>query len=252
MGILKREFAFVLPIGYNDKKGNIHKKGTMRIGTALDEIEASGRPEVKRNRLYFSIYLLSEVVTGLGSLDRITPHVIQNLYLKDCRYLQEMYNRINQNYGEPVLEACPHCKTQVDIFLNVQSAEEIRTELDFTLPVGYTSDSGNLCKNGAMKLALIEDQLKIAEDPRVLENEYFEEIIWLARNVKLEGIPILDTGMVGKFCSQDYHYLMDMYGKINQLQENHWDILCPACKNVFPMEYLGESLATLSTASTRR
>ena len=32
------EFDFVLPKGYIDKDGNVHKEGTMRLANAADEI----------------------------------------------------------------------------------------------------------------------------------------------------------------------------------------------------------------------
>lgn len=35
---LQTEFEFTLPRGYVDREGNVHKQGTMRLATAMDEI----------------------------------------------------------------------------------------------------------------------------------------------------------------------------------------------------------------------
>jgi hypothetical protein len=35
---LQTEFEFTLPLGYVDGDGNLHKKGVMRLATAMDEI----------------------------------------------------------------------------------------------------------------------------------------------------------------------------------------------------------------------
>lgn len=34
----KTEYEFTLPLGYVDKDGNVHRRGTMRLATAKDEI----------------------------------------------------------------------------------------------------------------------------------------------------------------------------------------------------------------------
>jgi len=35
---LQTEFEFVLPKGFLDEQGNLHREGTMRLATAIDEI----------------------------------------------------------------------------------------------------------------------------------------------------------------------------------------------------------------------
>ena len=37
--MLQTEFEFTLPCGYIDAHGNLHRQGTMRLATALDEVE---------------------------------------------------------------------------------------------------------------------------------------------------------------------------------------------------------------------
>lgn len=110
MGVLQTEYEFTLPMGFPDEEGSLHKKGTMRLATAADEILPMKDPRVQQNPAYLSIILLSRVVTKLGDLQAINPKVVEGLYAADLNYLQEMYNRINHN-GHNVLHAvCPKCE----------------------------------------------------------------------------------------------------------------------------------------------
>jgi len=105
---LQTEFEFTLPQGYVDDEGNLHSKGTMRLATAKDEILPQKDPRVTSNPSYLSVILLARVITSLGSLEDVNPHVVENLFVKDLSYLQELYSRINE--GEITLETkCPHC-----------------------------------------------------------------------------------------------------------------------------------------------
>ena len=61
-------FEFVLPRGYVDQKGTIHREGTMRLATARDELLPLLDPKVRENEAFLSLVLLARVVTRLGTL----------------------------------------------------------------------------------------------------------------------------------------------------------------------------------------
>lgn len=115
MGVLQTEFEFILPKGYIDDGGNLHKNGKMRLSTAADEILPMKDPRVQGNPAYLTVILLSRVVTSLGSLNMITPKVIEGLFSGDFIYLQEMYSRINQNGSNTLKAVCPKCENKFDI-----------------------------------------------------------------------------------------------------------------------------------------
>jgi hypothetical protein len=104
----KTEFEFTLPRGYVDSHGNVHREGVMRLATAKDEIVPLNDMCVQRNRVYLIILLLSRVVTRLGTLPEVTALHIENLFASDLRFLEEMYNRINEEEAMVRL-ACPSC-----------------------------------------------------------------------------------------------------------------------------------------------
>jgi hypothetical protein len=109
------EFAFVLPRGVVDPQGALHREGTMRLATAYDEIAPLGDPRVRANPGYLVIILLSRVVTRLGTLEFVTPKVIENLYAADLTFLQDFYQRINQSGHSRLHVACPHCSGEFEV-----------------------------------------------------------------------------------------------------------------------------------------
>ena len=114
---LQTEFEFTLPVGYVDREGNVHKRGTMRLATAMDEITPLNDMRVQSNEAYLVIVLLARVITSLGELQHINTSVVENLFAADLAYLQEFYRQINETgkTTRPVL--CPHCNNTLDVDL---------------------------------------------------------------------------------------------------------------------------------------
>lgn len=110
---LKTEYEFILPRGYVDKDGNVHKEGVMRLASAKDEIIPLNDMRVQRNRAYLIIVLLSRVVTKLGELSDVNTGTVENLFAGDLRFLEEMYNRINEDEAT-VPVTCPECGSKFD------------------------------------------------------------------------------------------------------------------------------------------
>lgn len=115
--MLQTEFQFTLPCGYIDERGNLHRQGTMRRATALDEIEPLSDPRVRANEAYLVIMLLSRVVTRLGSLTAVAPTVIERLFATDFVYLQDLYSRVNELEAALVETECPVCRTHITLNL---------------------------------------------------------------------------------------------------------------------------------------
>jgi hypothetical protein len=108
--LLQTERDFMLPRGYLDDDGTLHREGTMRLATAADEILPLREPSVQKNPAYLTVVVLSRVVTRLGSLTLITPSVIEKLFAVDVAYLQDLYNEFNSDDGAPRLAvSCPRC-----------------------------------------------------------------------------------------------------------------------------------------------
>ncbi len=115
---IQTEFEFTLPRGFVDEQGVVHKKGTMRLATAMDEIAPLRDPRVRANQAYLVILLLSRVITRLGTLPSVHPGIIEKLFAADLAYLQELYQRINEEGTSQVPVTCPECGHAFDIDLS--------------------------------------------------------------------------------------------------------------------------------------
>jgi hypothetical protein len=89
------EIEFELPKGYVDESGTLHRRGTMRLATAADEILPLRDPRVQQNEAYLAVIVLARVITRLGSLADVHPGVIEGLYASDLAYLERLYERFN-------------------------------------------------------------------------------------------------------------------------------------------------------------
>lgn len=121
MSTLATEYEFVLPRGYVDRHGEVHRTGTMRLATARDELEPLRDPTVSgADDPRLTVLVLARVVTRLGSLDLVTPHEIEGLFTADLAFLQDFYGVINfgsqEEYEALLLEqqATPPPPTPID------------------------------------------------------------------------------------------------------------------------------------------
>lgn len=112
---MQTEFEFKLPKGYIDAQGTLHREGTMRLATALDEIMPLRDPRVKQNPAYLVIILLSRVITRLGTFSDLSPTMVENLFSADLAYLQNFYRRINADGSTMAHATCPSCGTEVEV-----------------------------------------------------------------------------------------------------------------------------------------
>ena len=115
---METEFEFELPRGYVDHNGDVHKRGTMRLATAADEILPLRDPRVQQNAGYLTIILLSRVITRLGTLPTINTKVIESLFTMDLAYLQDLYQRVNMMEMPVYKVVCPHCNQELEVPLD--------------------------------------------------------------------------------------------------------------------------------------
>ena len=115
---LVTEFPFVLPRGYVDEDGTVHRDGVMRLATARDEIAPLRDPRVRDNEAYLTVLLLSRVVTRLGALDGITPGVMEGMFATDLSFLQDHYRRINTEGSPRAAVSCPSCEHGFEVELS--------------------------------------------------------------------------------------------------------------------------------------
>lgn len=113
--MFQTEYEFVLPKGYVDEDGSLHKEGIMRMATAADEILPLRDPRVQANSAYLTIIILSRVVTKLGGLTDVNPRIMEGIFASDLSYLQEFYRKINGDGTTHLKARCPKCEHQFEV-----------------------------------------------------------------------------------------------------------------------------------------
>jgi hypothetical protein len=106
---LTTEFTFVLPRGYVDGGGTVHRDGAMRLATARDELVPLRDDRVRENPAYLTVVLLARVVTRIGSIEDVHAGLVENLFAADLAFLQDLYRRINTEGHTRASVACPAC-----------------------------------------------------------------------------------------------------------------------------------------------
>jgi hypothetical protein len=96
MAGLRTEFDFTLPKGYVGADGVLHRRGTIRLATARDEIEPLRDKTIDGpDDPYLTILVLARVITSLGSLPEVGVAEVEGLFAADLAFLQDLYGIIN-------------------------------------------------------------------------------------------------------------------------------------------------------------
>lgn len=109
---LRTEYGFVLPRGYVDSVGTVHREGVMRLATARDELVPLRDDRVRENPSYLTVVLLGRVITRLGTIDDVHAGIIENLFASDLAFLQDLYRRVNTEGHTRASVCCPNCDHQ--------------------------------------------------------------------------------------------------------------------------------------------
>ncbi len=115
---LQTEFSFVLPRGYVDADGTVHREGTMRLATARDELVTQRDDRVRENPTYLTVVLIARVVTRLGGIDDVHAGIVESLFASDLAFLQDLYRQVNQEGHTLASVACPSCRHEFTVDLS--------------------------------------------------------------------------------------------------------------------------------------
>ncbi len=113
----------------------------------------------------------------------------------------------------------------------------LQTEFEFTLPVGYVDQDGNLHRQGAMRMATAMDEVAPLRDPRVRANPAYLTVILLARVItRLGSLPSVSTAVTENLFVADLAFLQTLYRQINEQGKSVITVTCPACQTKHEVE----------------
>jgi hypothetical protein len=119
---LRTEFDFVLPRGYVDASGTVHRAGVMRLATARDELVPLRDDRVRENPAYLSVVLLARVITRLGGITDVHAGIVEDLFASDLAFLQDLYRRVNAEGHTRAAVVCPSCAHEFGVDISGRSA----------------------------------------------------------------------------------------------------------------------------------
>jgi hypothetical protein len=107
-----------------------------------------------------------------------------------------------------------------------------QTEYEFTLPLGYLDDDGELHRDGVIRLATAADELEPLKDARVQRNPAYLTVILLARVVtRLGSLELVTPKTIEGLFASDLAFLQETYNEINGAGGE--PVVCPACDHAF-------------------
>lgn len=112
---LRTEFDFVLPRGYVDGSGTVHRHGVMRLATARDELVPVHDDRVRENPAYLTVVLLARVIEKLGTVTDMHPGLVETMFASDVAFLQDLYRRVNQEGHTHAGVTCPACEHEFTV-----------------------------------------------------------------------------------------------------------------------------------------
>jgi hypothetical protein len=120
------------------------------------------------------------------------------------------------------------------------SATGLQTEFAFELPTGYLDDSGELHKQGTIRLARARDEIAPLRDPRVRDNEAYLTVLLLARTItRLGSVKSITPAVIEGLFAPDLAFLQDLYRRINSEGHTQAAVTCPSCRTEFTVDMAG-------------
>lgn len=143
-----REFEVLLPVGYADDTGRVHRQAVIRKmrgheeALLYDQILPAGRLVTE---------LIRSCLVRLGDIGAVTARLVSELYTADRNYLLLELRRITLGEYLPALYICPRCGAEISVLQDlgavpVRRLEDGRVPADVTVQLedGYTDREGKL------------------------------------------------------------------------------------------------------------
>lgn len=148
MASYAREYEVLLPVGYTDGSGRVHRRALIRKMRGHEEALLYDQT-LSAGRLVTE--LVRSCLVRLGSIEAVTSQIVAELYTVDRNYLLLELRRITLGDHLPALYVCPRCGTEISVAqelskLPVRRLAEGRTLADITLQLedGYLDREGTL------------------------------------------------------------------------------------------------------------
>lgn len=116
----RTEYAFELPKGYVDAKGQLHREVTIREITGADQ-EGMLNPQLRNNPAKMLTALLARVITRLGTLEgrQVDTTVTAGMLKSDRDFLILKLKEIDSGPEMDIDVECPDCGKKFKAMLDI-------------------------------------------------------------------------------------------------------------------------------------
>jgi hypothetical protein len=113
----------------------------------------------------------------------------------------------------------------------------MKSEYAFTLPRGYVDASGQVHREGTMRLATARDEIEPLRQVEVRQNEAYLSVLLLARTITRIGEETdITPELVEGLYAADFDHLQRLYERINTNGEAVGVVACPSCASEFEVD----------------
>ena len=123
----------------------------------------------------------------------------------------------------------------------------LTTAFEFVLPRGLVDESGQVHRQGTMRLATAQDELTAQRHPQVRQHPEYLILVMLSQVISQLGtLTDVSPLQLERLFTQDLSYLKEFYNRLNQQGHPYIAAHCPDCDRTFQVELTlaGESFAT--------
>lgn len=242
---------FLLPIGYKDSEGGIHRVVTLKPMTGRTE-ERILDPKLRENPIKMIEELLLDVIVSIDGIDKVTRDVVRGLAFKDMEYLL-VANYIT-SFDDVATITSEHSackgKNEVDINLHDLKVDYITGEtprvLKLTLPRGYVDREGKVHRDVEMELPNVFVQQQVMKQARTgnLSSSITKMLLLLVK--KVGDITSLSPDLFKDMTKKDRDFLVNSLEQFEGGVDLNYEIVCSTCGETYSsqiqlIDLLGEN-----------
>jgi hypothetical protein len=230
------EGEFLLPVGYVDGEGVLHRTVTLRPMTGETE-EAIADPKVRDNAGKMLTELFFSVVDKLGAVKKVNKEVLRDMTTIDRDYL--MVRNAQVSVGEEIQykDKC-HCGAINEVSVNLVDipvdylSEDDEREFTFDLPNGYRDRDGKVHKKITVVLPTGRVQERIS--PLVRTNPASATTMMLQLiTKKLGDLEFINPDVFKSMTKKDRDYISKKLGEIKAGVKLSFEVTCSECGETF-------------------
>jgi hypothetical protein len=231
------ENEFILPVGYKDSDGVVHRTVTLIPMTGETE-EAIADPKVRDNGGKIITSLLESVVEKVGTLPRVTKDIIRDLTTIDRDFLLIKNRQVSLGDNISYIDNCPHCRAKNEINVNLANIEpkyledEEDRELTFDLPIGYRDASGTVHKEITITLPTGRVQERVAQMVRANPAQATTVMLQLI-TLKLGTLEFINPDVFKKMTKKDRDFISNKLSELEVGVKFDTEVICSECGSEF-------------------